>query len=206
MLYVSDNNQMRAFDRKRFNVVPMSGDGDCFYNAFIHVLGLTGKVQPHQLRALVAGRLLEDPDLRDDFIREWRDFGIIKGKVFSDTGKRFRTADIVDRICNRTDWATSTVIHILATTFSCTVRIAEKIDGRWFVQTFPSPWKENPMRKQTRVKPPVYILKTRNHFDAMVRAPKKGDACMRGGQAMAILVSFITVLFASWLLSSAVGP
>jgi hypothetical protein len=189
---------MRPFDRNRFTVVPVSGDGDCFYNAFIHGLGLTGKVRPHQLRAVVASRLLEDPDLRDDLIREWRDFGIVTGKVFSDTGKQIRSADIVDRVCNRADWATSTVIHILAIAFSRPVRIAEKINGHWFVQSFPSPWKVKRGDLLREKKPPVYILKTKNHFDALVRQPKS-DVSMAARKAITIVGSFFITILVSWI-------
>ena len=139
-------------------VIPVPADGDCLYHAFIRGLGLEG-LTPQLLRDIVAQKILTDQDLYDDLIREWIDFGVIHPATSM-------TEDIAaHHIRNTKEWATSTVIHILATAFNVRIVVFENIKGNYYPETFPSPWK--PIQ-QTKPYKDVYILRRGSHYELLI--------------------------------------
>lgn len=140
-------------------VIPVPGDGDCFYHAFIKGLGLT-EVTPLLLRDFVASRIIEDRDLYDDMVREFRDFGVVK------PNENPSPQEVASRIRYTKEWATSTVIHILASAFNVRIIVYQKIGGQFHAEEFPSFWKRKGKRKHPSTKT-IYLFRRSSHFELL---------------------------------------
>ena len=139
-------------------IVPVPGDGDCLYHAFIKGLGIDG-LTPIQLREFVGKKLMSDKDLYDDLVTEWIDFGVIKNA--SDVTPEMAA----HHICNTKEWATSTVIHILAVAFNVRIVVFEKINGQFYSEMFPSEWK--PKGSKTIPYKDIYLFRRGYHFELL---------------------------------------
>lgn len=145
-------------------VVPVPADGDCLYHAFIKGLDIPG-LTPQQLRDFVADKILNEKDLYDDLVTEWVDFNVIND-----------IANITPQIAahhlrTTKEWATSTVIHILATAFNVRIVVYQKINGEFFPEIFPSQWKtEDEKREPERAKPykDIHLLRRGYHFELLL--------------------------------------
>lgn len=143
-------------------IIPVPADGDCLYHSVIQGLKYHGTkmdISPKMLRCHVASVILKDPDLYDDLVTEWVDFGVIYNT------KNITPQIVADRIINTHEWATSTVIHILAFSFNVKIVILEKIKNKLYPQEFPSVWKNFP---ETDRKITIFIHKTGKHFELLV--------------------------------------
>ncbi len=166
----------------KFRLLKVPGDGDCFYHAFLVGLQRAGclkdmDLQASQLRAYVAKKIELDLDLFDDLVSEWLDFGVISRSKhgvlhFTDDNERVTANRAATRI-RHGDWATSTVIHILATAFRVEVFIVEYISGKQYVQSFPSAWKQDLGPKDvtpcatSSPRACIHLLKSPHHFDLL---------------------------------------
>ena len=151
-----------------FEIIPVPADGDCFYHAFIKSLNMD--TTPRHLRKLVAMEISKNEDLYDDLLREWVDFGVIKST--SSVNK----STVLKTIKYSNEWATSTVIHILATLFNVKIIVFQRIQNQFFSEEFPSVWKvEGNATRQTEShkKNIVYILRTGQHFEMLLPKYRK---------------------------------
>lgn len=149
-----------------FAVIPVPGDGDCFYHAVIKGLGLD--IHPMALREQVVNVLEKDADLFDDLVTEWKDFGLVR---YTD---RISVEDIRYQILHYREWATPTVIHILAKLYSARLVVFQNIGGKFYGEVFPAEYKlKDGEKKLGNNAKTVYILHRGNHFDLLERLDKK---------------------------------
>lgn len=145
-----------------FVVVRMPSDGDCFYHAFIQGVGL--QETPLDLRRKVVKVLKNDATLLENLIDEWKDHDVLlkNEKVDMD--------EVSLLIIQDKEWATSTIIHILANLYNVKVVVFKKISGKYHAETFPHSWTfDEKKRKFNKV---IYILSDYAHFDLLKLAPK----------------------------------
>ena len=141
-------------------VIPVPGDGDCLYHAFIKGINLS--ISPQQLRGYVADKILNNKDLYDDLVTELVDFGRIKNVDLV-------TPEKLSNVIRHTkEWATSTVIHILAVAFNVRILVLQKINGRFFSEEFTSAWKIPSGHKigKTQAKS-IYLYRRGYHFELL---------------------------------------
>ena len=144
-------------------VIPVPADGDCLYHAFIK--GLDIDISPQDLRNYVAHKIQTDKDLYDDLVMEWLDFGVIRNIT------RITPEIAANRLRTTKEWATSTVIHILALAFNVRVIVFQKINGKFYPEVFPSVWKvTEEMKKDIGPKyKDIYLYRRGYHFELLVR-------------------------------------
>ena len=162
-------------------IIPVPSDGDCLYHAFIKGLGIPG-LSPQNLRDFVANKITFDKDLYDDLIREWLDFGVISDSA------HMTPETAAQHISNSKEWATSTVIHILADAFKVRTIVFQKINGTFYSEVFPSEWKRKSTENKTfeRFYKDIYLLRDANHFELLVpletSSSKQGKMMFNSGQ------------------------
>lgn len=157
-------------------IIPVPADGDCLYHAFIKGLGIK-TLLPQHLRDFVASKILSDKDLYDDIVREWIDFNVIPN------AQNITPEKVANHIRNTKEWATSTVIHILAVAFNVRITVFQKINGQFYPEIFPSEWKQhhdekwktvgklknrgNKWKKDAYYKD-IYLLRRGYHFELLI--------------------------------------
>lgn len=146
-------------------IISVPSDGDCLYHAFIKGIGIPG-LEPQQLRDFVANKILAEKDLYEDLVTEWADFNVIQ------TVESIDQETAANHLRTSKEWATSTVIHILATAFNVRVIVFQKINDKFFSETFPSEWKienndpeKNPMTKPYK---DIYLIRRGYHFELLI--------------------------------------
>lgn len=147
-------------------IVSVPADGDCLYHAFIKGLSIPG-LTPQQLRDFVADKILHDKDLYDDLVREWIDFNVIPDV------QRITPQMAADRIRKTKEWATSTVIHILAVAFNVRIVVFQRINEQFYSEIFPSEWKRDITSKRRPYKD-VYLFRRGYHFELLTPIDKLG--------------------------------
>ncbi|KAJ3025820.1 hypothetical protein HDV00_012388 [Rhizophlyctis rosea] len=145
----------------KFHIIPMPPDGDCFYHCLSRGLAETKKqdVSPFDLRREFAALVMNDSDVLDETLSEWRDHGII-GK-----NETLTAADVARRILFKREWATSSTIHRLAITHRVFIHVYSRHNGKLLQQRFPE---ECEISKPCRFKHHVYVLFCGNHFDYLL--------------------------------------
>jgi hypothetical protein len=201
------------------DVIKMPGDGDCLYHAFIRGANLSGKASPNDLRLHVADKIRTVEDLYDDLLREWIDFGIIRkdgdGFRFVTTGEQVTPETAAYHIVHTKDWATSTVIHILASSMNLDVYVTQLINGQQYTETFPSPWKNRmePQRHRGKARErggrgklgdrgnrgKLYLYRTQHHFDLLVPRRESVEPVGFAITSSAWQLVALTVVFATLL-------
>ena len=140
-------------------VIPVPGDGDCLYHAIIK--GIDISVTPKDLRNFVAEQILMNNDLYEDLVLELIDFGRVKDS------SRMTPAKLANVIKHTKEWATSTVIHILANAFNIKILVIQKINNRFYSEEFPSPWKYDMSLDNKQSKKVVYVYRRGYHFELL---------------------------------------
>jgi len=141
-------------------VVSVPADGDCLYHAFIKGLNLHD-LSPKQLRDFVADKILSDKDLYEDIVTEWVDFKVIPSRQHASP------ETVANRIRNTKEWATSTVIHILAHAFNVRVIVFQKINGQFYSEVFPSEWKGKHAERKDYFHD-IYLYRKGCHFELLM--------------------------------------
>lgn len=148
----------------KFTRIQVPLDGNCFFHSFIlgmKVFDPDFRLTVTDLRYLVAKVIKLTPELYEDLITEWLDFQRITLE-----SKSKMTPEIAGNIIYETnEWTTSTMIHILAVVFNVKIIIHEKINGKFFSESFPSAWKKKVGNESNNSDKEINILKEYNHFD-----------------------------------------
>ena len=152
-------------ENKTMEVIPVPGDGDCFYHAFIKGLGL--EVSPKHLRTFVADKIMSSTDLYKDILDDWKSQNLLRGE------ETLSAEQIAHRIRYNKEWATTTVIHILADAFNCRVIVYKSINGRYLPQVFPYIWTFDP--KVRKFNKTISIYNHGGHFDLLTEVKDDGD-------------------------------
>ena len=145
---------------EQFKIVPVqSVPGDCLYAAIIKGARLTCSVG--DLRTSVCHVLRENHDLYDDTISELLDFGVISNRITQD--------ELIYRTLFKHEWGTSTTIHILASILRLSISVVTFINGKLFVETFPSEFKQTLFSNRENGKiATLYLYYTNNsHFELL---------------------------------------
>lgn len=150
------------FGIDQFEVIRVPADGDCFYHAFIRGLGLN--TSPSQLRNYVAEQLEASDKLYQDLIDEWKDLGVRDASKLS-------KGEVLYRIRYRHEWATATIIHILADAFNVKVTVYKKVKDRYYPQVFPYGWTYDPSKR--KFARDIYIYNEGGHFDLLQRKQRQ---------------------------------
>lgn len=146
-------------DLTNFSTVAVPADGNCFYHAFIKGTGL--KTTLKDLRAVVAKKIFNDPDLYDDLVTEWIDHKVINDK------KQMNPLAAATRILTTNDWATSTIVHVVALEYKTRITVVQKTGNSLVCQDFPARYK---LDKQRRFRKRVYIKfdQSREHYELLL--------------------------------------
>lgn len=122
----------------RLDAVPM--DGDCFFHCFVKGLLSAKNVTTtvRELRMAASRVVLESKDLYEDLLEEWRDHGVLG------PGETIPQNIASARVSIGREWATNTVIHILANVYEIAVNVHQQLENKtWCVQSFPYEFKED---------------------------------------------------------------
>lgn len=149
-------------------IISMPGDGDCFYHAFISGLGL--QITPQDLRNFVAEQILVKKDLYEDMVDDWKSQGLLDTE---DSGGHVTPEYIADRIRNRKEWATTTVIHILSDAFNVRTVVYRELNDHYVPSLFPYLWTFDP--KKRRFAKTIYLYSHGAHFDLLEQVKAHGD-------------------------------
>ena len=156
-----------------FTLRTVPPDGDCFYHAFIDGLIRVGKREGVELpkidkegfppsigglRGLVADEIMNNKDLYEDIVDEWKSHGI------SDPAM---TPQLAAARTLFKEWATNTVIHILAVRYSIRIDVHQQIEETWHKQSFPYEWKKH-VAENLCGKIDVVSYPALGHFDALI--------------------------------------
>ena len=127
-------------------LVDTPADNDCFFHAFKDGLNLPETVQ--QLRDLVADRMETDCGFCHAVMKEW----ILPSTNRIEASQRMR----------HKEWASASVVHLLASIFSANCRIWENSSGKWTIRSFPLDRETlPPLQKE------IDILYHSSHFDLL---------------------------------------
>jgi hypothetical protein len=153
------------FVMEEMYVVPMPGDGDCFYHAFIAGVGLA--ITPKDLRNFVADQILTKSELFEDIVDDWKSQGLLSPHESADI------KEIATRIKNRKEWATTTVIHILSDAFNVRTIVYRELNGHYVPSLFPYLWTFDP--KKRRFAKTLYLYSHGQHFDLLQPVQPSGN-------------------------------
>lgn len=146
-------------------------DGNCFYHAFIEGL----KIIPEEhhkiadipyppdvanLRSLVADEILKNKDIYEDLVDEWKSENVLgDAEVMTPCLAAARTM--------MREWATNTIIHILAVKFKVNIHVHGQMKETWHIQKFPYEWKEHDVKS---IKDEIHVVSypELGHFDFLL--------------------------------------
>lgn len=157
------------------DIVDVPGDGNCFFHTVILGLGLS--TSPDILRGLVADYILSHPEVAEDIIVEWRDFGVLEPDEIP-------TVEEVALVIRDTrEWATSTIINITSLVLRIRIEVYSDINGHIVSQSFPYTWLPQQNNLNT-----LKILSTENHFQLL--KPQGVNYAVTGGMTVFFMVLF----------------